>query len=817
MKPTVHLICNAHLDPVWQWRWEEGASEALATFRNAVEILRDYSDFIFCHNEAVLYRWVEDLDPPLFRRIRKLVEAGRWVISGGWFIQPDVNLPGTEALIRHNAEGRIYFLEKFGARPIVAYNFDSFGHSGGLPQILRRAGFEMYIHMRPQRHELELPSDLYRWRGVDGTVIPAYRIAVGLYHTERDNIEDRLREGVESALSLGRDVPIFWGLGNHGGGATREDLEKIASFIGREDRVRIRHSSPDLFFAAVRSAVRAAPLFEGDLQRSFTGCYTSLSRLKRKAQSSLGGLSRSEALCAAAWWLRGERYPVRELREAWRDHLFNDFHDILTGSCVEPAEHDALGLYGKVEDGTRRLELKAASAFSRGRRRSFSLPLTVAYSNPAALRVPVVFECMADYRPFWKGRRHLRLFRNDGTEIICQEEPPEALLPFNEWRRRISFLDRLPAIGVSRYYLEAHENSPECEAGKPTTEGGLPPAGKSALVCSLDGEKGWPTSLKASPSGLEFLQGPLLEAIVIEDTADSWGSGRGRYRKVAGRFAAAGRPVVLSAGPVRTITQSVFSFGKSRIVMNLVSYADWPVLEFGFRVTWNEERRRLKLCIPTRLKYSSVLCEVPGGAIRRPSDGEEHVQGRWLLAEGTLAGKAAAIGVVNSGQHGFDSRDGEVRFSVLRCSAYCHERGIKIGKIPARKYADLGTHDFKILVTAGDPAEVGTVLPGLADYLSAPPAAFPHLPINVKSSMTELLGVLPATVRLLACKQSWDGKALIVRLQEAAGHRARTRLRTEIPALDVPLVFRPFEIKTLRLEKSGTLREVPMIEEADSR
>ncbi|HVP91183.1 MAG TPA: hypothetical protein VMS75_08215, partial [Terriglobales bacterium] len=251
-KPTVHLICSAHLDPVWQWRWEEGASEALATFRTAVDILGEHPGLVFCHNEAVLYQWVERLDSALFAEVRGLVRAGRWAVSGGWFLQPDTNLPGAESLIRQMAEGRRYFAEKFGARPRVAYNFDSFGHSAGLPQLLHLAGFEMYIHMRPRAEELALPADLYRWRGADGTVIPAYRIAVGLYHTERDNIDDRLRAGVALALELGRDVPVFWGLGDHGGGVTREDLGRIDAFMSREARVRIIHSTPDVFFEAVR-------------------------------------------------------------------------------------------------------------------------------------------------------------------------------------------------------------------------------------------------------------------------------------------------------------------------------------------------------------------------------------------------------------------------------------------------------------------------------------------------------------------------------------------------------------------------------------
>ncbi|MGD0782680.1 MAG: alpha-mannosidase, partial [Candidatus Aminicenantales bacterium] len=286
-RPTIHLICNAHLDPVWQWRWEEGASEAISTFRIAAEILNERRDLVFCHNEAVLYRWVERLDPALFRDITRLVRAGRWAISGGWYLQPDANMPGIESTIRQIAEGREYFRAKFGVVPRVAYNFDSFGHGAGLPQVLRQAGYEMYIHMRPQAGELELPGDLYRWRGADGSEILAYRISVGLYHTEYDNIGDRLEKGTALALEKGRDVPVFWGIGDHGGGPTRKDLDVIDRFRRDERRVRIVHSTPERFLDAVKEAGRMAPVVRGDLQRCFTGCYTSLSRLKRGAIHSL--------------------------------------------------------------------------------------------------------------------------------------------------------------------------------------------------------------------------------------------------------------------------------------------------------------------------------------------------------------------------------------------------------------------------------------------------------------------------------------------------------------------------------------------------
>jgi alpha-mannosidase len=836
MSPIIHLICNAHLDPVWQWRWDEGASEALATFRNAVDILDGHPSLIFCHNEAALYQWVERFDPALFEDIRRLVEAGRWAISGGWFIQPDVNLPGTESLVRTIAEGRRYFRDRFGAAPRVAYNFDSFGHSGGLPQILRRAGYEMYVHMRPQAGELTLPADLYRWRGVDGTTIPAYRIAVGLYHTEHDNVEDRLRAGVELALTLGRDVPVFWGLGNHGGGATRRDLETIDAFMAREPRVRVVHSTPDRFYDAVKDAAAAAPVVDGDLQRSFTGCYTSLSRLKRQAVASLGRLVQAETAAAAASWLAGAIFPEPELREAWKLHLFNDFHDILPGSCVEPAERDALAQYGAAEGLSRTIALEAVAAVNRGSRASPPLPVTVFNANPSLRRVPIEFECMADHRPFWRGRWRMRLFRADGREVACQEEQPESLLPFNNWRRRISFVDEFAGVGASRYELRAFEIWDGEERGRAPSANFRP---SSPFSHRIDPKTGLVAALRASGSARP-LAGPLFEPLVVEDLADAWGTGHGSYRKVVGRFKLAGRPAVVERGPVRTVTRAVFAFARSRLVMDVVACPSWPVLEFRFRVTWNEERRRLKLGLTTKLDKPSLIVEVPGGAIERPADGEEHVHGRWLVVSGRSAGKAAAIGVASSGQHGLDFKDGELRLSVLRSNAYCHERGFDLEAkkgTPAWKFADIGVHGFRLLVTAGAPSAVRAMMPGLADHLAAPPAAYPHLPYDTANAAPAetLLTVKPANIRLLACKRSWDGEALVVRLQEAVGKKTKAELVVAAwPGYDgqsepveekgqekerghlqvsVPILFAPFEIKTLRIEKDGRAAAARLIEE----
>ena len=217
---------------------------------------------VFNHNEAILYRVGEAVRPralprdPEARERRPLVH-----ISGGWFLQPDVEPPGDR--IHHPAHrGRTELLPQAlrrAARPSPTISIPS-ATAAGSRRSSAQAGYRCTSTCARRKPDLHLPSDLYRWRGVDGSEILTYRIAVGLYHTERDNIAQRLEEGTELALRLNRDVPVFWGIGNHGGGATREDLERIDEFcIERRRRVAIVHSTPERFYprAAAARAHRA--------------------------------------------------------------------------------------------------------------------------------------------------------------------------------------------------------------------------------------------------------------------------------------------------------------------------------------------------------------------------------------------------------------------------------------------------------------------------------------------------------------------------------------------------------------------------------
>ena len=146
---NVYLLCNAHIDSIWLWKWQEGAAEAISTFRTAANFCEEVDGFVFNHNEALLYEWIEEYEPELFGRIQKLVADGKWHIMGGWYLQPDCTLLSGESFIRQIEYGRRYFKEKFDKTPTTAINFDPFGHTRGLVQILKRNGFDSYLFMRP--------------------------------------------------------------------------------------------------------------------------------------------------------------------------------------------------------------------------------------------------------------------------------------------------------------------------------------------------------------------------------------------------------------------------------------------------------------------------------------------------------------------------------------------------------------------------------------------------------------------------------------------------------------------------------------------
>ena len=276
----IHLICNAHLDPVWLWRWEEGCCEALSTFRVAENFTDKFRGFTFNHNEAILYQWVKENEPDLYERIRKKVKEGSWHIMGGWYLQPDCNMPSGESIIRNIIEGRLFFREEFGKVPTTAINFDSFGHSLGLVQILNLAGYDSYVVCRPAKDNFDFPDQNYLWKGFNGSQVLVHRSDENynsVHGHAAQELDDFLKRTKNEEISL-----FLWGVGDHGGGASAKDLEDLKKLIEEEKEYEIFHSDTESFFKELQESGKEFPVVERGLNPVAEGCYTSQIRVKQK-------------------------------------------------------------------------------------------------------------------------------------------------------------------------------------------------------------------------------------------------------------------------------------------------------------------------------------------------------------------------------------------------------------------------------------------------------------------------------------------------------------------------------------------------------
>ncbi|MBQ8752489.1 MAG: alpha-mannosidase, partial [Clostridia bacterium] len=172
----IHLIGNAHIDPVWLWKRSEGLAEIRATFRSALERMKEFSEYHFTSACAYYYAWIEAVDPPMLREIQQRVQEGRWHIAGGMWVQPDNHIPSGESLVRHFLYSQRTFRRLFGQTARVGYLVDSFGQNGMTPQLLKKAGMDYFVFQRPDLTEKDWETELFLWESPDGSRVLCYRM-----------------------------------------------------------------------------------------------------------------------------------------------------------------------------------------------------------------------------------------------------------------------------------------------------------------------------------------------------------------------------------------------------------------------------------------------------------------------------------------------------------------------------------------------------------------------------------------------------------------------------------------------------------------
>ncbi|MDR1024859.1 MAG: hypothetical protein LBL56_03970, partial [Treponema sp.] len=441
-----YLVCNAHIDPVWLWRWDEGAGVALSTFRTAADLLDEYPDFIFCHNEALLYQWVEEYDPALFSRIKAFVAAGRWEIIGGWFLQPDANIPKGESLVRQVLTGRRYFRSRFGRDPETANNFDSFGHARGLVQILAQCGYKNYIICRPGKVKYDFDSPDFIWKGYDGSEVIVHRSDEN-YNSVLGKVKTEIADWRKEHPG---DTLFLWGVGDHGGGPSRKDLDGIAALI--KEGGDIKHSIPKDYFEGLDTAV--LPVVERGLNRIMEGCYTSHIRVKQQHRRLENDLVMAEIMGSQAALCGLAPYEKDRLDEAWRDLLFAEFHDSLPGSAIQPVEEDTLRTLDHGLDITNRLKARYFFALGAGEERvkPGTTPLLVYNPHPFAVKGPVECSFLLPAQ-LWEQQFSNPVVYDRGKRLPSQAVKEEGNFTM-DWCKRVVFDAELPPSSMARFDVE---------------------------------------------------------------------------------------------------------------------------------------------------------------------------------------------------------------------------------------------------------------------------------------------------------------------------------------------------------------------------
>ena len=804
----LYFMGNAHIDPVWMWRWQEGASEVKATLRSALDRMYEYPEYKFVCSASQIFEWIEEYDPKMFEEIRQRVKEGRFVIVGGWYIQPDCNLPSGESFARHGLYAQRYFHEKFGVTARTGYNVDSFGHNANLPQLLKKAGMDYYVAYRPGTHEKDLPSHVFRWRSPDGSEVLFGRL-LRVYNSSRDRLANN--EKFDEQLQImedaaGDDYPaaLFpYGVGNHGGGPTKENLDIIRESVTRRPEYAHIHSDTHDFFAELEQHKDQLHVVTDDLQHHAPGCYSAVSAIKTQVRRAEWDMFAAENYSYMANRLLGKAMPApKAFSDAWKNILFAHFHDSM-GGCSAKSVYEDEDIFLKQSRGMAQKTVNSAlqtlswnidtSDDTKG------VPMVV--FNPHSFPVRAVVQL---------GKRMDAIYDEHGNVIPVQN----VISPVSRCRTVIGdtiFVAEVPAMGYRTYFYRGEVQKAfsiyhAVSAGEiPSYPSAIRVDGMTmeneTLRVTFDPRNGTLVSLFDKEGEKELLRAPGGLPVVIDEYGyDTWAHAKNFWDKEIAQFGDA-QIIVLETGPIRAKFKVISRYNGSTLTQWFTLTAGSKILEVTGRIDWHEKHKMLKLRYPTVYdKDPEAWYEIPYSAFRRPADGEEEPGQSWIaVREG-----AEGVALLNDNKYSFSIKGGDLNLSVVRSPYYIdHGRGDQ--NDTESEYTDQGEHEFRysIMPFAGSGwAEVTKA----ARQLNMPPFLLPEnnhrgtLPLTLSGMQVSADNVIVG-----AWKQAEDGTGMILRAYEVDGKE--TEVTIEGGMLPVPLktTFHPYSVQTYYLE-NGTNR-----------
>jgi len=787
-----HLIGNAHLDPVWLWQWHEGYTEVKATFRSALDRMKEFPDFKFTSACAAYYEWIRDSDPEMFEEIRERVAEGRWSITGGWYIQPDCNIPSGESFARHGLISQRFFRDTLGTTAKVGYNVDSFGHNGSLPMILRQSGMEGYIFMRPGPHEKpDVPDSLFNWEGPDGTSIPTYRIPIR-YNIDMGSFDCFAKV---SEMASEHAMMAFYGIGNHGGGATFELLDRMH----RELDDSYVYSTAEEYF----SEVTPAHTVKGDLQFHAKGCYSACSMIKQNNRKSENALIAAEKYAVLSGKLVKTAYPSAEFERGWKNTLFNQFHDILGGCSIREAYNDAAIQHGETQsiaDRNTNFALQQISwnidtignsdarAAKRGwgaawNAEALGTPVVVFNSHPWAIKTFVTVRDMPKRITDHAGNpvmiQSVRASRTNGRD--------------DKWE--IGFIAEIPALGyrVYRMYFEgdAQEFVNPFTCTETSIDNGL-------IRLDFDPANGELTSITDNRTGKQLLSAPTRTILMDEADSDTWSHGITEFRKLAETFTT-GSCTLTEKGPLRSTMRCVTRGENSTVIRDYSITAGSARITVKCRIDFHEKHRMLKFALPVNVDAPRCECEIPFGRIERPVDGSEQTCQSWV----TLTDDRGGLAVVNDSKYSFAAEGNELRPTVLRGAIFADHYGTRDDFCI---FMDQGIHEFTygLMPYAGDTETIRFA----REINTAPFVVMETFHKGTLACDYSGISVSADNVIVTAVKKHEDSDALVIRAYECEGKP--TNCTVNLFGKSFEGSFEPRQVKTFIV--GDTVKESDFLE-----
>ena len=647
----IHLIGNAHLDPVWLWQWQEGFSEIKATFRSALDRMKEFEDYKFTSACGAYYMWIEKVDPEMFKEIQTRVKEGRWCLAGGWLIQPDCNIPCGESFARHALITQRYFYEKFGKYADTGYNVDSFGHNRNIPMMLQNSKMKNYIFMRPMPEEKELPKNLFIWESSDGSRVPTYRIPFTYHITPwRFEVFEQIKE-----LKEGTDQMAFYGIGNHGGGATVELLTRMRTELD-ENYV---YSTPTEFFNAQDTS--KLPTVKDDLQFHAKGCYSAFSEIKALNRKGENILLSTEKLSVLSNKLLKNQAGTDKLDQALKKILFNQFHDILGGCSIREAYDDARASGYEAISIAERAKNLALQQISQTIDTVGDFPASTCIYETDAEKIgkPIVIFNSLDHDvscPVHIRRVFGSVKDADGNLVPCQTVRASKTDREFKWAR--SFDAKVPALGYAVYRFFKQE-AEEPYSTFLTIDGYR--ISNGLISVEFDENSGEIKSFIDLEKGTELISSQSRTLLFDDSKYDTWAHKIKAFDNALD-VEVKGSVKILENGPVYITVRAKQSFKNSTVTRDYTISANQKNINVKTKVDFREEFGILKFAYPTSADNGKCICKIPFGSIERPTDGSEQVCGDWFGIHNENCG----LGIATDSKHSFDANGNTLSLTVLR-------------------------------------------------------------------------------------------------------------------------------------------------------